>query len=491
MRSRADAHKKCGILLPVFSLPSPYGIGTFGAAAFHFVDFLKKSGQNEWQLLPVCPLGEGNSPYKSPCCFAGEPLFIDLDLLSADGLLHENELPERVPSERVDYEKIRAEKMPLLYRAAARFDVRRPDYLRFVRQNAFWLNDYALFTAILQVESAETVAKIPIPLRKRDPQAIADFRHAHQKTIRTQKILQFFFYRQFFALKEYALQNGIRLIGDLPFYVSPDSMEVWKYPSCFKVGGDLTPTAVAGVPPDRFSASGQLWGNPLYEWGYLRRNGYTFIKQRIGYQLRLYDYLRIDHFRAFADYYAIPYGSPDARCGVWERGVGMDFWKRMNPSARRLPILAEDLGGEDEAVQKLLRETGFPGMKILQFGFSGSPENPFLPRNYPANCVCYTGTHDNDTALGWYRSASAAERLMFQKTAPAGNLPMPYRLILMGMRSRAEHMIVPMQDWLLLDERARMNTPGTTNGNWCWRMADGADSDSLAEKTRALSKRAF
>lgn len=486
MRSRANPHFKCGTLLPITSLPSPYGIGTLGAAAFDFVDFLKKSGQNEWQILPLCPIGEGNSPYKSPCSFAGEPLLIDLDLLCEEGLLRAEELPERQPSARVDYPRVRQEKEPLLLLAAARFDTTRTDFHRFCRQNAFWLNDYAMFCTIVQEEKPISLSEISADLRARKPQALTVFRLTHAEQIRTHKVLQFLFYKQFFAVKEYANQNGIRLIGDLPFYVSPDSMEVWKHTACFRVGQDLVPTQVAGVPPDLFSESGQLWGNPIYDWVFLRRSGYAFWKQRLGHSLHLFDRLRIDHFRAFADYYAIPFGAPDARCGVWERGVGLEFWKRMHKTLGALPILAEDLGGEDAAVQKLLHDTGFPGMKVLQFAFSKDLANPFLPRNFTPNCVCYTGTHDNNTTLGWYRAAKDRERRLFSRLAPRVQLSVPHRLILMGLRSRAERMIVPMQDWLNLDETARMNTPGTLSGNWEWRLSDGSLTETLVQKVAVL-----
>lgn len=486
MRSRANPHLKCGTLLHITSLPSPYGIGTLGAAAFSFVDFLKKSGQSEWQILPLCPIGEGNSPYKSPCSFAGEPLLIDLDLLCEEGLLTAEELPERQPSARVDYRRVRTEKMPLLLRAAARFDTTRADYHRFARQNAFWLNDYAIFNAILNQEQPVSLSEISEDLKVRKPQALTAFRLANAEQVGLYKVLQFLFYKQFFALKDYANARGIRLIGDLPFYVSPDSMEVWKHTACFKVGQDLTPTQVAGVPPDLFSEDGQLWGNPIYDWVFLRRSGYAFWKQRLGHYLHLFDRLRIDHFRAFADYYAIPFGASHARCGVWERGAGLEFWKRMHKTLGALPILAEDLGREDAAVQKLLRDTGFPGMKVLQFAFSTDLSNPFLPRNFTPNCVCYTGTHDNNTTLGWHRTASEREKRMFSRLTPNVQLPIPHRLILMGMRSRAERVIIPMQDWLCLDETARMNTPGTLMGNWAWRLREGDYSQELLQKVSVL-----
>lgn len=477
-----------GALLHISSLPGKYGIGTLGEPAYRFAELLGSAGQKYWQLLPLVPLGEGNSPYKSPSAYAGEILYIDPDLLVRDGLLLPEELPERVPAGRVDYKRIRPIMLNVLRTAVARFKEQCRPFREFCRVNREWLEGYAVFAAICE-EYGDTLGSIPEELRFHIPQAIEAFCLAHHRQISFYKITQYLFYKQYFELRGFARRQGVELIGDIPFYVAPDSAEVWQYPDCFRLGRDLTPVCVAGVPPDRFSGSGQLWGNPIYAWDYLKKNSYAFWRKRLSFCSGLYSALRIDHFRAFSAYYSIPFGAVDARSGAWEPGPGIDFWSAVENECGDMKIIAEDLGGEEPEVERLLRQTGFPGMRILQFGFSGDLQNRFYPKNYPKGCVCYTGTHDNETATGWYENAARREQVFFSKTAPLNGEAPALRMIALAMRSRAALVIIPMQDWLCLDNSARMNSPGTLGGNWEWQMTEDIDFDELRGKMRKYGRR--
>ncbi len=479
---------KSGILLHISSLPSKYGIGTLGCEAYKFIDFLKKSRQSLWQILPLVPIGEGNSPYKSPSCFAGEPLLIDLDFLIRDGLLDPDDLPNTEFSEKTDYDAVREYKLPLLKKAARRFDVKNGDFVKFEHENQFWLDDYAVFMTVCEHFKTDSILRFPESIKYRMPAAMETFCEEHSQEICYHKITQYFFYSQYFALKKYAEKNGIRIIGDIPFYVSLDSADVWKSPESFKLGRDLTPVLVAGVPPDIFSKTGQLWGNPIYDWEHQRRTEYAFWVRRLAHVAKLYDIVRIDHFRAFASYYTIPYGSPDARSGTWEKGAGLGFWQSIHKKLGALPIIAEDLGGDEPDVQALVSSTGFPNMKIVQFGFDGDLQNSHLPKNYEKNCVCYTGTHDNDTLLGWYCAADNKQRAIAAQFIPSDDTPVPHRLISLAMSSKAAMVIIPMQDWLCLGSDDRMNIPGTLGGNWQWRMSENALNDRLSDTIKQLSK---
>lgn len=488
LRGKAEKNES-GILLALSSLPSNYGIGTLGIESYNFVDFLKSSKQRYWQLLPLVPLGEGNSPYKSASCFAGEILYIDIDFLVRDGYLTPDDIKQKDFPKNTDYDKVREFKIPLLKKAVENFNTRRSDYIRFLKDNEHWLTDYALFMTALSEQNTESILELEDGIKYRIPLNLKTFAMEHRKEIRFYKITQFLFFSQYYALKRYANKNGIKLIGDIPFYVSLDSAEVWKEPDNFKLGRDFTPVLVAGVPPDVFSADGQLWGNPIYDWEYQRKNEYLWWQKRLKHCKKMYDVIRIDHFRAFADYYTIPYGSPNARSGKWEKGAGLQFWKTVIREIGSLNVIAEDLGSESVETAKLIEDTGFPNMKVLQFAFSGDMQNPFLPKNYNRNCVCYTGTHDNDTTLGWYNSATSKERIMANKTVPyMENSPMPIRMIAAAMNSKAKLVIIPMQDWLCLDSSARMNMPGVARGNWEWRMDSGSLTTSLAEKIKKISK---
>ncbi len=479
--------KESGVLLHISSLPGAYGIGSLGREAYRFVDFLKSSRQTYWQLLPLCPVGRGNSPYSSVSSFAGELLLIDLEQLVNLGLLKpEDIVPPDFPK-HTDYKAARAFKLPLIKKAAENFNIKSRDFKTFCRENAYWLDDYAVFMAIKEARRSKSFTELEDGLKYRLPAAMEQFKNKHSEQILFYKITQYFFFSQYLKLKAYASENGIKIIGDIPFYVQLESADVWSNPDNFRLGRDMTPVMVAGVPPDVFSADGQLWGNPIYDWEYQKTNNYEWWRRRLIHNSKLYDVIRIDHFRAFADYYAIPYGAENAKSGTWKKGVGISFWNLMRDSVTA-EIIAEDLGGDTPEVKKLIEDTGFPNMKVLQFAFNTDLNNPFLPKNYPKNCVCYTGTHDNDTTRGWYEKASEKEKLMFSKLVPADKSKSAVlSLISYGMKSKARIVIIPMQDYLQLDSADRLNTPGVPSGNWEWRLSTEDITDSLASTVKKLS----
>lgn len=484
-----DKQRYSGVLCAISSLPSLYGIGTFGVEAYKFVDFLCESKQRFWQILPLNPLGEGNSPYKSISSFAGEMLYIDLDFLVRDGLLSADDIKNQAFAQNVDYDAVREFKLPLLRKAAENFNKTNKNYQSFLRDNAFWIEDYALFVSALDVWGTQSLTSLSDGIKYRVPEELDSFKEKHQNLIDFYKITQYFFFCQYYELKRYANGKGVKIIGDIPFYVSPDSADVWTSPDDFKVGRDFTPTAVAGVPPDIFSSDGQLWGNPIYNWQNMRQSGYHWWQARLGFCRRLYDVLRIDHFRAFASYYQIPYGSKNATAGSWVSGEGVAFWDKMREVIGDMNIIAEDLGGEDDPdVISLLKQTDFPNMKILQFGFTGDMQNTFLPQNYGYNCVCYTGTHDNDTTLGWYNSAITKQRVMFNTIVRNNANCVSHDMIRAASKSQSMLCIIPMQDLLCLDSSARMNTPGTKNGNWQWRMSTDDINQDNAKLLKKLTK---
>lgn len=487
MQLRDKGEKRySGVLMAVSSLPSPYGIGSFGKEAYEFVDFLCAARQRFWQILPICPLGEGNSPYKSTSSFAGELLYIDIDFLVRDGLI-EN-VPNATFETTVDYAAVRSFKIPLIKKAAENFEVKNKNYRRFVTENSFWLDDYAIFETAFEVYNAKCITDFPDGLKYRIPEFINKFKEKHKKEIEFYKIAQYFFFCQYYELKRYANQNGVNIIGDIPFYVSLESADVWGNPDEFLIGRDFTPIMVAGVPPDVFSDKGQLWGNPIYNWENMRQNNYRFWKLRIAFCGEMYDVVRIDHFRAFARFYQIPYGK-EAINGEWIDGEGIEFWNNAKQEFGNINIIAEDLGGEeDEKVIELLENTHLPNMKILQFAFDGDMQNIYLPQNYPYNCVCYTGTHDNDTALGWYNKASTKERVIFNTLIRNNTGCVSHDMIRALSKSNAKLLIVPMQDVLCLDSSARMNTPGTIGDNWTWRVSVDNINQNNAKLFKKLTK---
>ncbi len=478
-----------GILLSISSLPSKYGIGDFGESAYKFIDFLRQGSQRFWQILPLNPLGEGNSPYKSISCFAGEILYIDIEDLAREGILNSRDISKYPLTKNVDYDAARAFKMPLLKKAAKNFNLHDKRYNDFVIKNAWWLNDFALFAAALAVYTIDSIKALPDGIKYRLPADIEAFEQAYKSQIDFHKITQYIFYTQYFALKKYANKKGVMIIGDIPFYVSGDSVDVWVNPDDFKVGIDFTPTAVAGVPPDIFSSTGQLWGNPIYNFKNMRENGYDWWCERLQFCREIYDVLRIDHFRAFANFYQIPAGCKNAVCGSWQKGEGIGFWNSVAAKIGEINIIAEDLGGEDDpAVIDLLKHTDFPNMKILQFGFDGDEKNQYLPQNYPYNCVCYTGTHDNNTTRGWYENADIKTVVVFDSFMSDTDMPPAHRLIRAASRSKAMLCIIPMQDLLNLDSSARMNTPGTPRGNWQWQMSENDINPDNAKLIKRLTK---
>ena len=480
--------KESGILLPLSALPGKYGIGTMGEEAYRFLDFLKASHQKYWQILPLTPVGEGNSPYSSMSAFAGEILYINIDFLIRDGLLPPEAAKILEETVEVDYDAVRRKKMPLLHQAAQNFSTEKPDFKRFLAEQKDWVFDYALFCAIREVYGV-TLSDFPEDLKYRLPDAISRFESDHSEVIDFYLITQYFFYTQYFALHRYAAKNGIRLIGDMPFYMQQDSADVWVAPQDFKVGRDLTPLLISGAPPDFFSKEGQLWNNPVYDFKAQKQNSYRFWKRRLSHASLLYDVIRLDHFRAFSEYYVCSYGVQSARFGHWEKGVGFAFFKEARDSIR-IPVIAEDLGGDTEGVHKLLEQTRFPPIKVFQFAFDGGMDNPHLIGNYDRNCVCYTGTHDNDTLRGWLENVDGHAKILF--TRLMGVPPQKadvFDLIRAVMASEAKLVIIPVQDYLKLDSSARFNIPGKPRGNWKWRLPEEALTKELAATIKNLSRK--
>ena len=480
--------KSCGILLSVSSLPSEHGIGCFDKAAYSFIDFLSECRQDYWQILPLCPIGKGNSPYYSPASFAGEILYIDIQKLQKQGLI--GEIANCEFGKNTDYKTAKYHKLPLIKQAADNFNTNKRSYIKFCSDNSYWLDDYAIFMALKDYYGDSPFYFWNDDIKYRLPQAMSDFCLEHNRKIEFYKITQYFFFEQYFELKSYANSKGIKIIGDIPFYVSPDSADVWSNPECFELNRDMSPKLIAGVPPDIFSTDGQLWGNPIYNWEFQRKTDYEWWKKRLLHNKEMYDILRIDHFRAFADYYSIPADAKTAKNGKWIVGEGMNFWNKIKEFERELNIIAEDLGGETDEVRSLVKNTGFPNMKLLQFAFDSDLKDPFLPQNFSNNCVCYTGTHDNDTTLGWYKSISSNERLFFERlTADTEEDSPVLRLISYGMTSKADTVIIPLQDYLQLDTDCRLNTPGTDKNNWEWRFENDDLSDELKSTIIRLSKK--
>jgi 4-alpha-glucanotransferase len=486
-----------GILMHITSLPSPYGIGTFGAGAQRFVDWLAAGGQKFWQVLPMGPTGYGNSPYQSFSTFAGNPLLIDLDDLCDSGLLTRKECEDAefgADPHFVDFEKVSRSKFALLRQAYRSFqeDV---GYLAFIGEEEAWLDDYALFMSIKQARGQKSWLTWERELRLRVPEAMDKARDEYVDEINFWKFLQYTFLRQWRKLRRYANSKGIRIIGDIPIYVSPDSANVWANPALFELDDDCKPVRVAGVPPDYFSKTGQLWGNPLYNWEAMKREDYLWWATRIRKAGDLFDVVRIDHFRAFDTYYAIPAYEKTAENGKWENGPGMAIFEavRRQLGQNQPHIIAEDLGEIFDSTVKLLRESGYPGMKILQFAFNPNNEDSsFLPHNYARNCVAYPGTHDNNTTAGWYKTADKKTRRMARHyLKPLPFEPIPYAFMRSLYASAADTVIIPLQDILCLGEKARMNIPSTVGNNWIWRIKPGILSARKAKRLADLTQTYF
>ena len=504
--------RESGILMPVSSLPGPYGIGCFGAEALKFVDFLAAAGQHIWQLLPLSPTGYGDSPYQSCSAFAGNPYFIDLDALKADGLLTAAQLKAEswgTDPLSVDYGTLYTSRYKVLRAAYAAWREKYAghfgcahyypdDYYAFTLTNESWLNDYAMYMALKTANGMKSWTEWPREYRLRDAGALAEFAAAQEEEIGFWKFLQYEFSVQWKKVKDYANEKGIKILGDIPIYVSADSVDAWVGGELFELDAQGGFARVAGCPPDYFSADGQLWGNPLYNWPYHKQTGYAWWVRRVRHALGIYDLLRIDHFRGFDTYWAIPAGSPTACTGKWENGPGMDLFRALEAALGKLPIIAEDLGDLVPSVRKLLADSTFPGMKVLQFAFGGG-DNEYLPHNHVKNSVVYPGTHDNTTLTDWWvnaatakEKANAAAYLHLTPCKPTAKEVGAVRtdaartaLLRTALGSVADRAIIPMADWLGLGEEAHLNTPGKLGGNWTWRAADGFDTAQLAGRIEA------
>ena len=487
--------RECGVLLPISSLPSKYGIGCFSKSAYEFVDQLKAAGQGCWQILPLGPTSYGDSPYQSFSTFAGNPYFISLEDLIEEGVLTEKECDAVDFGSReddVDYEKIYKGRYKLLRKAYERSDIsKNPDFVRFQQEQAHWLGDYALFMAVKDRFEGIPWTEWAEDIRLRWNNALDYYRKELYFEIEFQEYMQFKFYEQWAKLKAYANRRGIRIIGDIPIYVAFDSADTWANPELFQFDENGLPTAVAGCPPDAFSATGQLWGNPLYAWDYHKKTGYDWWMKRVACCFKLYDIIRIDHFRGFDEYYAIPYGDETAENGEWMPGPGMDLFRTMKETLGDLPIIAEDLGFLTDTVRQLLKDSGYPGMKVLEFAFVAGEDSDYLPHNYDKNCVVYTGTHDNDTLQGWYQTLSEEDKEMTKEYLNNPYTPdeeVHWDFISLAMRSVADTCIIPVQDYLGLGNKARINMPSTLGSNWMWRMKKGAFTDELIKKIRKTTE---
>ena len=487
-----------GILLHPSSLPGPYGIGDLGPQAYRFVDWLVSTGCKLWQVLPLGPTGYGDSPYQCFSAFAGNPYLISLDALLEDGLLTQDDLTDlpAFKSSLVEYGQLIPWKLEILQKAFSRLpsvsDQMSQDFEQFRAGNASWLDDYALFMSLKEANGGGPWSDWDESLRKREPAAMEKARTDHREDILRYSFYQFLFFRQWHRLLLYANERDIKIIGDIPIFIAYDSADAWANPELFFLDEKSLPTVVAGVPPDYFSETGQLWGNPLYRWDVHKASGYVWWLERFRSVLNFVDVVRLDHFRGFAGYYEIPYGAPTAETGQWMTGPGKDFFNTVSRELAgaengTLPIIAEDLGVITPDVVELRDGFNLPGMKILQFGFSGA-DNSFLPHNYSTNCVAYTGTHDNDTAIGWFESAPPEERTFALRYLNSDGSDFAWDLIRAVWSSVAVYAVAPMQDILSLGTEGRMNFPSRLGGNWEWRMQEDNLDEALAERLREFNE---
>lgn len=485
---RGNMNRSSGILLPIFSLPSPYGIGTFGKSAFDFIDFLVDARQSYWQILPVGPTSLGNSPYTSYSTFAGNPLFIDLDLLVKGKLLKKSEILSfdwQSKDNQVDYDLLNKNRLALLQMAFDRCDDGVLAKVSDFSNANVWVENYALYMALKDYfDGASWMDWEDEDIRLHRPSAVNEYLNKLKKEVDFYKFIQYLFYEQWTALKKYANDNGVKIIGDIPIYVALDSCDVWSEPENFFLDEMNVPKKVAGVPPDYFSEEGQLWGNPLYDWDYMKNDGYGWWIRRIDGASKLYDVIRIDHFRAFESYWAVDKNEKTAKNGEWIKGSGIDLVRTLTNWFYNIEFIAEDLGILTPEVNRLIEESGLPGMKVLEFAFDWQTPSSYLPHNYERNCICYAGTHDNNTILGWKKSADKKD-IAFAKEYLAINSDSEFSsaIIKCGMRSVAKLFVAQLQDYLLLGEEARINTPGTVGNNWKWKL------DSAKELNKSLSSK--
>ena len=477
--------------MPVSGLPGQYGIGSFSKESYKFVDFLKKANQKIWQILPLGPTGYGDSPDQSFSTFAGNPYFIDLEEFIENGFLSKEEcdaFPYDNEEGHVNYAVVYNSRKVLLKKAYENSNIGADEeFQKFVMENKFWLDDYALYMAVKDDLGGSSWTSWDVAVKTRKAETLAAYREKLQKEIECYQFQQYYFKKQWMKLKQYANDNGIEIIGDIPIYVSLDSADAWANPELFQLDENCNPKAVAGCPPDAFSAIGQLWGNPLYAWEYHKETDYDWWVKRIGYCFQLYDVVRIDHFRGFDEYYSIPYGEETALNGHWEKGPGMSLFGVLKEKLGEKPIIAEDLGYLTDTVIQLVKDTGYPGMKIVQFGFDSREESDYQPHTYIRNSVVYTGTHDNDTTKHWFDVLNpvdkkmAVEYMNLKEDADACD-----EMIRLAYAAVCDTCIIPIQDFLELGEEARINTPSTLGTNWTWRMKEDACGEVLAERIADL-----
>lgn len=479
--------RESGVLLHITSLPEPGGIGTMGRAAYDFVDFIKECGLNIWQVLPVGPVGYGESPYQSVSTYAGNPLLIDLKMLEKDGYLEQGSYTLLPDSDQVDFDAVRREKEKALRQAFANRG-KETDLTGFIRENP-WVEDYALFMALKMHFGGGTWQNWPMDVRMREEKSMLKWRKELKDEIAYYIFVQYLFFDQWFKLRKYANDRGIKFFGDMPIYVAEDSADMWANPDAFQLDEERRPLKVAGVPPDYFCADGQLWGNPLYNWKAMKKRKFDWWITRMRAMGKLYDMVRVDHFIGFANYYAIPYGAPNARNGKWIKAPGRSLFRRLKKEVPEVTVIAEDLGEVNNRVKRLLKFCGYPGMKVLTFGFDGGDDNPHSPHNFTENCVIYTGTHDNDTAKGFWDHATDD-----QKQKGTLQLGLKEEDDVVGKMLEAvwaapcRRAIVPMQDLLRIGSEGRMNSPGLVGGWWGWRMTEKA-KDSVKDEIRMLNKK--
>jgi len=487
-------NRSSGILMHPTSFPGPDGIGDLGPEAYRWINFLSDTGCSLWQVLPLGPTGYGDSPYQCFSAFAGNPYLVNPFLLQEDQLLDPQDLANRpnFPEGRVDFGQAIFWKLKLLDAASSNFPSRastelRQEYAKFQSENTDWLPDFTLFMSIKENFGGVSWDKWPIELRKRDSKALAAFKQDHADSIQRHSLRQFFFFRQWDAVRAFAKEKNILIIGDIPIFVAYDSADAWANPDLFYMDEKGLPTVVAGVPPDYFSPTGQLWGNPLYRWDYHEKTGYEWWLKRIKATLKTVDIIRLDHFRGFAGYWEVPFGMPTAEIGRWVPGPGKKFFQKVRDELGELPIIAEDLGEITPDVVELRDQFNLPGMRILQFAFASDSTDPFLPHNYVENCVSYTGTHDNDTVIGWYNSGTEKEKDFYRRYMARSGEDVAWDLVRGVWGSVSVFALAPLQDLLRLGTVARMNYPGKPSGNWSWRTHAGYTNQQLTQAVREIN----
>ena len=476
--------RSSGILLHIVSLPGKYGIGSLGKNAFEFVDFLEESGQKLWQICPLSPTGYGNSPYSSYSAFAGNPLLIDLE-----EFIHNDVVIPEFSGEKVDYDKVINFKYTVLRKAYTTF-IQTKEYTEFIESQNFWLDDFALFMALKNHFNLSAWNTWESSVKLREENALLLYTESLKDEINFQKYLQFIFFQQWIALRAYANSKSVQIVGDMPIYVAADSADAWSNPELFALDENMNPKFVAGVPPDGFSITGQLWGNPVYDWNYCEHTGFDWWKKRFSSAFEIYDILRIDHFIGFENYWAVPFGDKTAENGSWQKAKGRKIFEKLSKENHNLPIIAEDLGLLTGDVVKLRDDFGFPGMKVLQFAFYDGQEADFLPHNYTENCVVYTGTHDNEIKKSWYKNLPEKPKKFLHKYLKFDGNNVSSKLITAAWESIADIAVAPMQDFLNLGNEARFNSPGTTEGNWQWRVKKEQLTNRLASGIKSRTMKA-